>query len=259
MMVDKVVALVVSPLGTAWLLLMGAFVLGWPGVRAWARLPRWLGGLARAMAGAALAWLWLWSTPLASDTLCAWLERQAGPREVAALPAMPVAVVLGGGIHGPVAGVRTEPDLTAAADRLWHAARLYHAGKAPLLLLSGGTTQPGQPSEAQSMQRFLLALGVPAQALWLEEASINTATNAQRTADQLRARGVQQVLLVTSAQHMRRARANFERTGLVVHPAPTDFNVVPQPQDIRRVLPDAGALEASARAFKEVVGYWVGR
>ena len=58
---------------------------------------------------------------------------------------------------------------------------------------------------------------------------------------------------------MPRARALFKRQGLVVHPAPTDFEVVERPFDVFRVLPDAEALEGSGRAFKEVVGRWVGR
>jgi hypothetical protein len=52
---------------------------------------------------------------------------------------------------------------------------------------------------------------------------------------------------------MRRARAQFERVGLVVQPAPTDVEAVPRPFELLRVLPSAEALEGSARAFKEVV------
>lgn len=248
MVFSKVVAAAVSPLGVA----LAVGLLATVQVLRRRRRAAWL-------VIAAFGWLWVWAAPLTSDALRGWLERQAGPRDVAKVRAAPVAVVLGDGMGGIRSAKRPYPNLTQAADRMWHAARLHQAGKVQHLVLSGGTTRPGEPSEARSMQQFLLALGVPEQAMWLEEASTNTATNAERTAELLRAKQVREVVLVTSALHMRRARAQFERVGLVVHPAPTDIEVVPQPFGLLRVLPDAGALEGSARAFKEVVGYWVGR
>lgn len=91
-----------------------------------------------------------------------------------------------------------------------------------------GTVRTGDGSEAEAMRQFLLDLGVPGSAIWLEQDSQNTAANA-------------------------------ERTGLQVDPAPTDFEVIPMPLDLQSLLPDAGALNGSARAMKEVVWRWVGR
>jgi len=88
---------------------------------------------------------------------------------------------------------------------------------------------------------------------------MNTAGNAAEVARLLRERGIGGVLLVTSALHMPRARAAFERAGLDVVPAPTDFEVIPAPPGIHRLLPDAAALAGSARAMKEIVGRWAGR
>lgn len=248
-MLGKVVALVVSPLGTALLLLACALALEWAGRT---RGARWL------VAAAAL-WLTLWATPVMSDALRGSLEDRAGPRALADVPAAEVAVVLGGGVRGPAPPRRPDPDLGEASDRLWHAARLYHAGKVKRLLVTGGAPREGEGAEAPAMERFLVDLGVPASAIWREEASINTATNAELTARMLRERGVSTIVLVTSALHMPRARVNFERTGLVVHLAPTDFEVVDRPWSLLRVLPDAEALQGSARAFKEIVGKVVGR
>ena len=59
----------------------------------------------------------------------------------------------------------------AALNRAWHVARLYQAGKVQHVLLSGGTTRTGTEPEAASMQRFLVALGVPPAAIWLKERS----------------------------------------------------------------------------------------
>lgn len=213
--------------------------------------------LGLAMVFSALSWLWLWATPVASTWLTEAVETDFPPRLVASLPAADAAVVLGGGMSPPSA-TRPFPDLNEAADRVWHAARLYHGGKAPLLVLSGSTHPSVSPtSEAQAMQTLLRDLGVPDSAMVLEGASRNTRENASFTADILKTRNVRRVLLVTSAMHMARARAAFEAAGLEVVPAATDHTVSKRRLDVTDWLPDSAALEASGRAFKEVVGQWV--
>ncbi|MEA3643378.1 MAG: YdcF family protein, partial [Lamprobacter sp.] len=97
--------------------------------------------------------------------------------------------------------------LVTAADRVWHAARLFHAGKFQQLLLSGGQVPTGDGSEAKAMRRFLLDLGVPDRAIRLEGLSTNTASNASATAALLQADGIEACMLVTSAlQHAPRPR-----------------------------------------------------
>ena len=259
-MINDLVTALISPLGTA-LLLWAVALLMWV-VNGRGRLgrPSFRGcRTGPLLASLGFAWLLLWSLPVASDALRGTIELQAGPREIRDLPTQTVAVVLGGGVSGPRAPMRPDPDLGAAADRLWHAARIYHAGKAKRLLLSGGTTRTGDGSEAQAMRTVLRDLNVPDNALWLEDASTNTASNAQQTAQLLKSQNIQSILLVTSALHMPRARAAFERTGLKVYPAPTDFEVIPMPLEPYRVLPDTSALLGSSRAFKELVGQWLGR
>jgi uncharacterized SAM-binding protein YcdF (DUF218 family) len=93
----------------------------------------------------------------------------------------------------------------------------------------------------------------------LEGSSTTTTENAADTARLLLPRGVRRILLVTSALHMRRARGLFERAGFEVVPAPTDIEVARRPFEWRDLVPDAEALDGSARAMKEVVGRLVGR
>lgn len=272
-MLAKLFTALISPLGTSLVLGVLALVLALLPCRGrqGARRTVLLGLTRQAAAGCrrrrlgaglgvlALGWLWLWSLPVASDALRGWIEDQAGPRDLAAVPRAAVMVVLGGGVSGPRPPRRLEPDLNAAADRYWQAARLYRAGKAERLYLAGGETPGGDGSEAAAMRHVLLDLGVPATALRLEEVSLNTAGNARAIAELLAAEGVTEVVLVTSALHMPRARGQFEAAGLRVIPAPADFEVVEMPLDLLRLVPDAGALQGSARAFKELVGRWLGR
>ncbi len=63
---------------------------------------------------------------------------------------------------------QTEVDLKAAIDRVWYAARLFHAGKAPLVLLSGDGDLDRQVFlSALAMTVFMQDLCVPAQAISL--------------------------------------------------------------------------------------------
>jgi uncharacterized SAM-binding protein YcdF (DUF218 family) len=247
MLLSKLATALIAPLGTALLLAALALLCAALGRR---RLAAGLGGFA-------VAWAWLWATPAVSAALLLRLEAPYPPQPLVTVPAAAAAVVLGGAISPP-SSTRPYPNLHEAADRVWHAARLHHAGKAPLLVLAGGG-DPACPgcSEAHAMQRLLQDLGVPAAALLLDDTSRNTRENALNAAALLQQRGIRRVLLVTSAFHMPRAMAQFEAAGLQAVPAATD-HAEPRPVDNwRSWLPDAEALRDSGRAFKEVVGRWV--
>lgn len=206
--------------------------------------------------GAALAaiWLCIWATPAASEWLIRRVESPFPPLAVAAVPQAQAIVVLGGGISPPSLS-QPYADLSAASDRVWHAARLQKAGKAPLVLLSGGSDSTVSTiSEAEAMRTFIVDLGVPDSALILETDSRNTRGNALFSARLLRERHISRMLLVTSAMHMTRALAEFRAEGLDVVPIATDHTFATPLGTLRAWLPSAEALDGSGRAFKEIVG-----
>ena len=245
---SKIAIALISPLGSALVLALLALLLC-----AWHRR-RWALGLG----GAALVWLWLWSLPVASNWLLGQVEVRYPMVAVQALPKAQAIVALGGAMRAATLS-QPLPGLTAASDRVWHAARLYNAGKAPLLVLSGGTDPSvNLTSEAEAMRVLLHDLGVPDAAMLLEGNSRTTQENARLTAALLQQRGIDHIILVTSAMHMRRALAHFEAAGLRVTPAATDHAANPVP-GLLVWLPDAGALDKSGRGLKELVGVWVGR
>jgi uncharacterized SAM-binding protein YcdF (DUF218 family) len=108
------------------------------------------------------------------------------------------------------------------------------------------------------MRTFMSELGVPTEAMVLEGLSSNTRQNAQFTADILFPQGINKIILVTSALHMRRAVASFEKQGFTVIPAATDHEVRSR-FDWTSFLPSASALDGSGRAIKEIVGRAAGR
>lgn len=108
------------------------------------------------------------------------------------------------------------------------------------------------------MRRFMVDLGVPGEAMVLEDRSRNTSQNAEYSAEILAEQGIRRILLVTSAHHMPRAKRLFEAQGLKVVPVATDHEVLSRPV-WRRLLPDTIALDESSRAIKEIVAHLVGR
>jgi uncharacterized SAM-binding protein YcdF (DUF218 family) len=211
-----------------------------------------------------IALLWLGGNRLIGMAIMRSLESRYPP--LAQTPRAPVIVVLGGGSRSPDFP-RPTAELNEAGDRLLYAAWLYKQGAAPHLLLSGGRAAwlgSGRVDEAEAMAQALEMMGVPRTALWLEDGSRNTHENAGETRRLLAERGITEVILVTSAMHMPRSVRLFERQGLRVIPAPTDFQVTEADWDyftrpdlgiqMLNLLPDAEGLAATSRALKEYIG-----
>ncbi|MFO7273796.1 MAG: YdcF family protein [Bacillota bacterium] len=95
-------------------------------------------------------------------------------------------------------------------ERVRHAAKLFHAGKAPLLLLSGGT-KFGQrhPPEAVAMREQALELGVPPEVILIETDSNHTVENVLCSLVVLHRKvglhRIRRLIAVTVPWHMRRS------------------------------------------------------
>src|SRR6267378_4194157 len=88
---------------------------------------------------------------------------------------------------------------------------LWKEGYAPLLIFSGGSSDPQSVASAELMKRAAVAAGVPASAIVVEGTSATTEENAQRVAELMKSRGLRSAILVTSPYHQRRAAILFER------------------------------------------------
>ena len=253
LLLDKILTVLVLPLGVAvgtGLLALAALALG-----------RRRG--AAGLTAFAVVWLWVWSTPFPTRALVGPLADPYPIQPVEMAPVADAIVLLGGGTK-PIRGDMIYPDLADSADRIWHAARLYHAGKAPLIIVSSGNVLDNlrQPSRAGAMRMLLDALGVPDDAIVIEDSSRNTRQNAVFTERLATARGIERVLLVTSHWHLRRAEAVFRRVGLDVTPVGTDYTHrgrLPGKFLVFKFLPSASTLLFNSRLLKEHLGYLVYR
>lgn len=133
------------------------------------------------------------------------------------------AVVLGG--YGMSQGPG-DFELNKAADRLTSGVALLEQGKIEWLILSSGVRfeEEGTLTESEASKIFLDGLGVETQKILCETSSWNTHQNALYTAELLEEQGLTEpVILITSAFHMRRAKACFEKAGIEVRPYATDY------------------------------------
>jgi uncharacterized SAM-binding protein YcdF (DUF218 family) len=92
--------------------------------------------------------------------------------------------------------------------------KLYQSGWADAVIFSGAAQDKSGPSNAEAMKLQALRAGVPERVIYTEERSENTEQNATNTDEIFSDNNFQEVMLVTSGYHQRRASLEFEkRTG----------------------------------------------
>lgn len=144
--------------------------------------------------------------------------------------------------------------LDAAGQRLMAAFVLHRQTGLPLLL-SGGEVLAEYGREAVIMRDILLSFGVSPAQIILEDRSLNTTENARFSAQVLREKGMRRPLLVTSAFHMPRSIAEFQRAGIGVAPYPAGFYTSRRYHGtLLDVIPSAAALRGTSIALKEYLG-----
>ena len=220
----------------------GLLLLGFAGLLLLQRRPR----LARGLIAFALGGLWLISTPLISDAIVS-LAQTYPPLDLSHLEGAQAIVILGGGVThpdspeyggGPTAG----PELL---DKLAYGAYVSRRTGLPILIT-------GFHSECDAMQSTLRAI-FDIQPRWIDRDAYDTFQNARNAAALLQRDGIERVILVTMAVHMRRSVREFAATGLAVLPGPMDI-VAQRPPGIGNYVPSASALLRSYEAIYELIG-----
>lgn len=218
--------------------------------------------LAVVLLSVALGILILSSNSLVSNWLLRSLEWQYLPSEN--IPQAEAIVVLGGGTRPRIAP-RPWYEVNEAGDRVLYGSWLYKQGKAPLIIVTGGRAdwygEGGNP-ESEDMAAIAQFVGVPASAIVQEPNSFNTRDNAVNTRQILVKRGINKILLVTSALHMPRSMEIFRKLDIEAIAAPTDFLTVQNSNSkgwgmLLDLLPNADALKNTTSAIKEYIGLFV--
>lgn len=230
--------------------------------------------LIRCVYAIAILMVVIFSLPIVANSMYASLEGVHPVVPMNDVVAVDVIIVLGGSVEPPV-HPRIVVELGVAGDRVLHAWRLFRAQKSPLIIVSGGRSysDSSMQSEAYYMKEVLVELGVPAEKVVLESGSRNTYQNAKNSrtivgkleiversdeTDQHKTPRIvsqvskESVLLVTSAIHMPRALATFQKAGINAMPATTDIrHSTHAVNNVLAWLPNALSLSQSTDVLRE--------
>ncbi|MDB0027483.1 YdcF family protein [Flavobacteriales bacterium] len=147
------------------------------------------------------------------------------------------------------------------ADRLMDAEQLYHKGIIKKIMLSGGNGMLFNDGyiEANTMRDHLLQNKIPNKDIIIENTSRNTKENAFNSAIILKQKLPNaRVLLITSAQHMKRAQYCFERASIQTTAFPTDCTTSYTNFGIEYIfLPRISAIEVWENLIHEWIGFLV--
>ena len=106
-------------------------------------------------------------------------------------------------------------------ERINEAISLYKLGRIHSIIFTGGTREPGFPSEAEVGRQFSARHGVPLTAMLVDVESRNTWQNLQRAKLLMASAGIRSALLVSDPLHMRRAITMASDLDIQALPAPT--------------------------------------
>ncbi len=182
---------------------------------------------ARKLTAAALLLLALTGFKTLPDALLGVLENQHAEWAADAdLGRFAGIVILGGALEpGRLSQNHQQALLNSSAERMTMAVALWRRNPKLRLVFTGGEGElfGSGPSEAERALRFFDSMGVPRSTLTLETSSQNTYENAVFTRSLPGLDAQEQWLLLTSAWHMPRSLATFQKAGWNVTPYPVDF------------------------------------
>ena len=241
-----------EPIGMVWVALGMLAICLW-----WRRQRRF----AAAAAGIFIFLTIVGSTPV-SDWLLESLERPYAGVRMEDLPAADAIVMLGGGSE-PARLEAFHVHLSPAADRLLTTRALLRSGKSTALMLGGGGAKlDGRTqTEADGIREVLAAWDVPPDSMISLGFNRDTHDEALHARAVASAHGWNRILLVTSANHMRRAAAAFRRQGFEVIPAPCNFltTVSTASTPFAISVPRYDGFVKAAVWWHEQAGWWIYR
>ncbi len=125
-----------------------------------------------------------------------------------------VAVILGAAAYnGEVSPVYRE--------RINHGITLYEEGYVDRLIVTGGTADQGEESDASAAKKYLLSRGIPEEAVLIEDQSSITQENLENSKAIMEENGYETAIIVSDPLHMKRAMLLAEDAGITAYSSPT--------------------------------------
>lgn len=211
---------------------------------------------ARKVAIATLVFFYFFSNPfVVNELLLLW---EVPPTQISNLQKHDIGVILTGGITNDDKQPIENLYVGTTADRAFQALNLYKKKKIEKILICGGNSRLAGKNlrqECDDIAQYLMISGVSAKDIFIERTSRNTRENAINASKILKKQFPNQsIVLISSAFHLRRAKACFEKVGL----SPTFWgaNYLTHESQIylTSFVPKEDSLYFSYLLFREIIG-----
>jgi uncharacterized SAM-binding protein YcdF (DUF218 family) len=197
----------------------------------------------------------LTSSPIISNGLASYLENGQSKKTPTQINHADAIVVL----SGMLTSVETPTGIGYEwndPDRFFGGIELVKSEKANHIIFTSGKLpwQKNQETEGYVLARFAKDWGVKSNAIRITKEVKNTEEEAKAVKELLTSKQNPKIILVTSAFHMKRAEAIFEKQGLEVQTYPVDFKFDPSDITLMDFLPSAHATRNFEFSLRELLG-----
>ena len=194
------------------------------------------------------------STPFFSKHFFKIVEGQYNSTPLVEINKADAIVVLGGTLK--INEFRDQHNVEwSDADRFFGGIKIYQAKKSDLIVFTGAKMPFSKTklSEGEILKKYAIGYGVNPEDILVTDEVFNTVDESEAVYDLIGEN--KNIILVTSAFHMKRAEALFEKKGFSVTSFKVDYKTPPVIKlNIFNILPNAVALSDTETAFRELLG-----
>ena len=194
------------------------------------------------------------SVPIISNKLIFYLEKDYSLQSVKDVTKADAIVVLSGMISTINSKEKLSYEFNDSIDRILSGIDLFKEDKASFLILTNGKMpwSVGIP-EGEYLKDFSIKYGIPEDRILLTDNVQNTDQEAISVKKLLKTNEAN-IILVTSAFHMPRAKKVFEAANIKVIPFAVDFKTPIKKITIIDFIPSANSLKDTSHFFREMIG-----
>ena len=198
--------------------------------------------------------LFFCSLPVISNNLIAYLEKDYTLQDASSINETDAIVVLSGMVTAIKTGETFKYEFGDGVDRVLSGMDLLNNNKAPLLIFTRGKLpwQLGLP-EGEYLKEFAIKYGIPEEKILLTDNVQNTDEEAKSVKRLLNTNDAE-IILVTSAFHMPRAKKVFEAANIRIIPFAVDFNRSTKKTTLMDFIPTARSLSETSFFVREMIG-----
>ena len=194
------------------------------------------------------------SLPIVSNKLIFYLEKDYSIQDISTVSKADAIVVLSGMIEVIKTNNNLDYEFNDSIDRILSGIDLFKENKAPLLILTNGKLpwSIGIP-EGEYLKNFSIKYGIPEESILLTKNVQNTDQEAKSIKKLLNTNEAN-IILVTSAFHMPRAKKVFEAANIKVIPFAVDFRNSANKVNFMDFIPSANSFRDTNHFVREMIG-----